>query len=218
MGQPFLQELNASLSQIQSEAFRCKGITKRLLSFSRLGDSSRAPVDIGKLVEQVVSMVSKIGEYRCKKLRTHCDPDVIAHCNSQEIQQVVLNLVSNALESVETDGRVDVHVRSENDPHGNGIQAVVVVEDDGCGMNQDVLDQLFEPFFTRRRDNTGTGLGLSISSRIVSLHHGSLTPASDGEGLGSKLTLRLPSKPAEIESATSRTLPTEEWNHVQKAA
>lgn len=226
----FLSELTTSLSDIQSEAFRCKGITKRLLYFSRLSDSSRESEDLGALIESVVSMVSKVGEYRCKTLTAHCEPEVAAHCNSQEIQQVVLNLISNALESVATDGRVDVYVRNEVDPLSGVEQATVIVQDDGCGMSQEVIDHLFEPFFTRRQDNTGTGLGLSISYRIVSLHHGSLTPHSDGEGCGSKMVLRLPVKPSTDETVASVQKPKqieanqsesdllEQWKHVQKAA
>ncbi|QDV43382.1 Sporulation kinase E [Stieleria neptunia] len=229
--QDFLQELQTNLGLIQSEAFRCKGITQRLLNFSRLSNSSRTPEDLGELVAGVVSMVGKVGEYRCKTIRTHADDHVTAYCNSQEIQQVVLNLVSNALESVDTDGKVDVFVRHEIDPFSGIKEAVVEVQDDGCGMDQEVMDHLFEPFFTRRRDDSGTGLGLSISYRIVSLHHGSLTPHSEGEGRGSKMILRLPTEPAKKESPSDSTFYTSrerndhddlpsstKWNDVQKVA
>ncbi|WP_372897392.1 sensor histidine kinase, partial [Stieleria sp.] len=229
--QEFLQELQTNLGLIQSEAFRCKGITQRLLNFSRLSNSSRNQEDLGQLVAGVVSMVGKVGEYRCKTIRTHADESVTAYCNSQEIQQVVLNLVSNALESVDTDGNVDVYVRHEIDPFSGTKEAVVEVKDDGCGMDQEVMDHLFEPFFTRRRDDSGTGLGLSISYRIVSLHHGSLTPQSEGEGRGSKMILRLPTEPAKKESPSDSTfyasrelndhdeLPSStKWNDVQKVA
>jgi signal transduction histidine kinase len=198
--QEFVQELKSNLGLIQSEAYRCKGITKRLLHFSRLSDSTRAEENLSDLVERVVSMVSKVGEYRCKTINTHLDERVSAYCNAQEIQQVVLNLISNALESVDTDGQVDVYVRRDRESHDGMEHAVVIVKDDGCGMSQEVMEHLFEPFFTRRRDNTGTGLGLSISARIVSLHHGSLTPHSDGDGCGSTLTLRLPTEPARSET------------------
>lgn len=224
-----LSELKTNLELIQSEAFRCKGITKRLLHFSRLSDSTRDSEDIGELVERVVSMVGKVGDYRCKTIVTHIDPDVTAYCNAQEIQQVVLNLVSNALESVDTDGQVDVNVQQETDSLSGQTCAVVRVRDNGCGMDPDVLAHLFEPFFTRRRDKSGTGLGLSISYRIVSLHHGSLTPYSDGEGLGSTMTLRLPAAPPS-ETTTARPttaarqtnyeLPpaSSKWNDVEKVA
>ena len=64
-------------------------------------------------------------------------------------------------------------------------------------MSPDVLQHVFEPFYTRRRDNTGTGLGLSITSRIVSRHGGSLTAESAGEGCGSTFEIRLPTTAAD---------------------
>ncbi|MCD0459799.1 sensor histidine kinase [Roseiconus lacunae] len=207
IGDSLLDELRTNLGLIQSEAFRCKGITERLLSFARLSNTSREVEDLCDLVQRVISMVAKVGKYRCKTIEVHASRKIRAYCNAQEIQQVVLNLVSNALESVDTDGRVDVYVRDEYDRFHSQYHAVVSVEDDGCGMTQDVMDHLFEPFFTRRRDNSGTGLGLSISARIVSLHHGSLTAHSDGEGCGSKMVLRLPIEaPKEIPAPASNTL------------
>jgi signal transduction histidine kinase len=181
--------MKTNLRRIQEEAFRCSGITERLLDFSRLGDVRRTSTNLGELVEDVVSMVRRVGKYRCKTVRTHCQQDVHAHVNAQEIRQVVLNLVTNAMESVDTDGTVDVDVQTR------GQAALVRVADNGCGMSQEVMEHLFEPFFTRRRDGTGTGLGLSITYRIVSQHHGSLTAHSDGEGCGSRLEMLLPTQP-----------------------
>ena len=180
------KSLQVNLPRIQQEAYRGKGITERLLDFSRLGDISRTSVDLVALVKDVVEIVSTLGKYKCKQLRVECAPSVTAHCNSHEIRQVVLNLVTNALESVEEDGRVVVHVRNRDG------QAYVGVYDNGCGMNSEVLNHLFEPFFTRRRDGTGTGLGLSITYRIVSQHHGSLVASSGGEGKGSRMEMTLP--------------------------
>ena len=188
------EALQTNLRRIEDEAYRCKGITEKLLDFSRLSEVRRSSTDISELVQEVVGMVGKVGKYRCKTLRTHIDPDAVAEVNSQEIRQVVLNLVTNALESVETDGAVDVYVS------GNDERVVVAVKDNGCGMCQEVLDHLFEPFFTRRRDGTGTGLGLSITYRIVSQHGGSLTANSDGEGCGSRMEMMLPVTPAQEDS------------------
>lgn len=181
--------LQTTLRQVQEEAFRCKGITDRLLDFSRMSDVRREPTDVGRLVEDVVELVSKVGEFRCKTIRTHRDDTVIAQVNSHQIRQVVLNLLTNALESVDSQGSVDVYVRSDSE------SARVTVVDTGCGMTDEVMRHLFEPFFTRRRDGTGTGLGLSITYRIVSQHGGSLVPHSDGVGRGSRMELRLPLQP-----------------------
>ncbi|MCA9218892.1 MAG: ATP-binding protein [Planctomycetales bacterium] len=111
---------------------------------------------------------------------------VSASVNDQEIKQVVLNLITNALDSLEPDGTVEVSLnRQEN-------WAELIVQDDGCGMDEEVLEQLYEPFFTRRRNGQGTGLGLSITYRIVTDHGGSITAHSDGPGKGSRFHVTLP--------------------------
>jgi signal transduction histidine kinase len=69
--------------------------------------------------------------------------------------------------------------------------------DTGCGMTPEVLENIFEPFFTRSRTGKGTGLGLTISHRIVSQHGGEIEAASPGPGQGSTFTVRLPLQPAE---------------------
>jgi two-component system, NtrC family, sensor kinase len=187
------EALQTNLRRIEDEAYRCKGITEKLLDFSRLSEVRRASTDIEELVSDVVAMVGTVGKFRCKTICTHMNGPVIAEVNPQEIRQVVLNLVTNALESVDTDGAVDIFVGHTE------TCATVIVQDNGCGMSQDVLDHLFEPFFTRRRDGTGTGLGLSITYRIVSQHGGSLIAKSEGEGCGSRMELVLPKKPENID-------------------
>lgn len=183
-----IESLSTNLRRIQDEAFRCKGITERLLDFSRMGDLHKSPTDLSELVADVVAMVGTLGQYRCKAIHLQADEAVQASVNAQQIKQVVLNLLTNALESVDTDGRVDVQVTRV------GEQAKIIVSDNGCGMTPEVLANLFEPFFTRGREGRGTGLGLSITFRIVSQHGGQLTAHSPGPGLGSKLEVTIPVK------------------------
>jgi two-component system NtrC family sensor kinase len=76
--------------------------------------------------------------------------------------------------------------------------AEMVFADNGCGMSPEVLENIFEPFFTKRRDGKGTGLGLSITHRIVNQHRGEIMAESAGEGQGSTFTVRLPIHPTEI--------------------
>ncbi len=205
--------LGENLRRVQDEAYRCKGITQRLLDFSRLGDVERTQVDIGELIRDVVAMVGTLGKYRCKTLRTHCDGTIMAFVNGQQIRQVALNLITNALESVDTDGAVDVTVGRV----GDSVQ--VTVEDDGCGMTDEVLEHLFEPFFTRRRDGSGTGLGLSITHRIVTQHGGHLTASSRGPGQGSKLQFDVPAEEADpsVLLSSSKTTKTGLYQPLQVA-
>ena len=123
---------------------------------------------------------------RNKEISLKCEHSVEAIVNAQEMKQVVLNLVTNALDSVDPGGTVVAELRQEQE------QVHLIVTDDGCGMESDVLQNIFEPFFTRRRDGQGTGLGLSITYRIIQEHGGSIRPESDGTGTGSTFTVSLP--------------------------
>jgi len=178
--------LQTYLGMIEEEAFRCKEITERLLDFSRLGDVEKHETDIRELVQGVIDMVSHLGKYRDKNLFFEADQIAIAPVNAPEIKQVVLNLITNALDCIDPGG--NVHVRVEQVRK----QVRVVVTDNGCGMNDEVRQHLFEPFFTRRRDGQGTGLGLSISYRIISDHGGLIEATSDGQGQGSEFSFTLP--------------------------
>ena len=103
-------------------------------------------------------MIRHIGKYRGKTILFQPTEAVMAHVDSQEIKQVVLNLVVNALDSMDAGGTLRIETRYH---HG---MAEMVFSDNGCGMSPEVLENIFEPFFTRRRAGKGTGLGLSIMS------------------------------------------------------
>lgn len=174
------------LEMIQKEAFRCKQITEKLLDFSRMGEPERHHADLRELVAGVVEMIRHLGKYQHKNVVLGEGEPIIAEICQQEMKQVVLNLITNGLDSVDAGGTVTVSIER------HGQQVRMVIEDNGCGMTEEVLQHLFEPFFTRRRGGQGTGLGLSITYRIVEEHGGQIIPFSAGAGKGSKFTVLLP--------------------------
>ena len=174
------------LQMIQSEAFRCKDITEKLLDFSRIGPVKRQRTDLGELMQSVIEMVRHVGKYQRKQIDFQRGEPVVANVCAAEIKQVVLNLLTNALDSLDDGGMVRVELNAR------GSHAVLTVADDGCGMDSGTLEHLFEPFFTRRRGGGGTGLGLSISYRIISDHGGTIEGQSEGEGQGAMFIVRLP--------------------------
>jgi two-component system NtrC family sensor kinase len=178
------------LELIQNEAFRCKGITEKLLDFSRLGEVRRQATALVPLVADVADMLRHVGRFAGRSIEIDEGLDALVMVNPQEIKQVVLNLLVNALDSVEESGQVRVGVRR------SGQQAILTVADDGCGMTAEVLEHLFEPFFTRRRSGQGTGLGLSIVHRIVADHGGRIEASSAGPGMGATFRVTLPLVPA----------------------
>ncbi len=189
-----LDTLRTYLRRIQDEAFRCKGITEKLLDFSRLGTEQRKQsIDMNEVVGDVVDMVRHLGQFRTQKIEFQPRPlPMIAWASPQEMKQVVLNLLTNSLESLDpsrNDGCVAITLEALND------SVRMIIQDNGCGMTDEVLQHLFEPFFTRRRDGRGTGLGLPITSRIIADHGGRITPKSQGPNCGTRFEVLLPSQP-----------------------
>ena len=174
------------LRMIQDQAFRCKEITEKLLDFSRMGEVQRQTTDLRELAQSVLDMVRHLGKYKDKQVRLVDGEPVVAAVNAQQLKQVVLNLVTNALDSVDAGGTVTIQLAQHED------KAEIRVADDGCGMTEEVLEHLFEPFFTRSRCGQGTGLGLSIVYSIVSDHDGQIEATSDGPGRGSTFCVTLP--------------------------
>jgi signal transduction histidine kinase len=174
------------LSLIQNEAFRCKGITEKLLDFSRLGEVKRQATALAALARDVADMLRHVGRFAGRAIEIEEGQDVLVMVNPQEIKQVVLNLLVNALDSIEASGKVHVAARR------SGGEGVLTFTDDGCGMTPEVLDHLFEPFFTRRKSGQGTGLGLSIVQRIIADHGGRIEATSPGPGRGATFRVTLP--------------------------
>lgn len=180
------QVIRSYLKMIQDEAFRCKVITEKLLDFSRMGEAKRQRTEMRDLVQSVIDMLGHMGRYREKKVELLPGDLVFAEVNPQEMKQVILNLLTNALDCIDQGGRVDIEVQQ------NGDELEMIVTDDGYGMTEEVLEHLFEPFFTRRRGGQGTGLGLSITYRIIADHHGHIEATSEGPGKGSQFVVTLP--------------------------
>lgn len=184
-------QVRQSLQVICDEAFRCKQITGRLLSLARGQDEARQKVSLRMVASDVVKMVADLPKYRARQLEVVIGADEPLHviASSAQMKQVLLNLVVNALEAVESgSGRVTISGRRDS-------QSVELsVTDNGRGMEKATLERVFEPFFTMHRGTgePGTGLGLSICHAIVSEHGGSISASSEGLNKGSSFTMRLP--------------------------
>jgi signal transduction histidine kinase len=182
------------LQMIQDESFRCKKITERLLEFSRSGERVREPVDLMQLVQAVISVTQHLPNSRGKEIVLEAATDralggkIKAPVNAEEIKSVALNLMINALDSMDEGGRLTIRLGQQD-----GMAEIQFI-DTGCGMTQEVLENIFEPFFTRNRTGKGTGLGLTISHRIISQHGGEIEASSLGPGKGSTFIVRLPQR------------------------
>lgn len=186
---PCLADFSKYLRMIQEEASRCKKITEKLLDFSRTGEKKRESASLEKVVEGVLDVTRHLQNSRGKTIRVEAIEPVSAWVNTEEIRGVVLNLVVNALDSMDEGGELAITLRAVEG------QAELQFADTGCGMSQEVLENIFEPFYTRNRAGKGTGLGLTISHRAIQQHGGEIEAQSAGPGKGSVFIVRLPLHP-----------------------
>lgn len=164
--------IHKSLTDIESTVERIAAIVKGLRNFSR--DSEQDPysnVQINKIVNEVTDLCRERIAKKNINLKINCPQDIELTCNSVQISQVIMNLVSNSIDAIENlnDKWVEISASKINT---DTIQIEVV--DSGLGIPADVEDKIMEPFFTTKDVGKGTGLGLSISKGIIEMHGGKL--------------------------------------------
>ncbi|MFH1625305.1 MAG: ATP-binding protein [Pseudomonadota bacterium] len=182
-----LGEFRRSLSQIKAQGTRCKQITHKLLSFARKTHSQLSDLQLNELVEEVVGLSQRTARYSNIKIETELGSDVPAITGSpSEVQQVLLNLINNAIDAIGKDGgTVKVSTHSDND------SVVIDVSDTGCGIPEAHIQRVFDPFFTTKPVGKGTGLGLSICYGIVDAMGGRVS-VNSAVGKGTTFHVRLP--------------------------
>jgi signal transduction histidine kinase len=181
-------ELAKSFGVICDESFRCKDIIGKLLTLARPGNVARQEIDLAQVAAEVVSAAKMLPDCRDRDIIVANSAPARIDAVEAEMKQVVLNLVVNALQAVNPGGQVQVEV------HASDGFAELRVRDNGRGMTAQLLEQVFEPFFTDKKGvrEPGTGLGLSITHAIVQGHGGSISASSPGPGQGSEFVVRLP--------------------------
>jgi two-component system NtrC family sensor kinase len=167
---------------------RVKRIVQDLRTFSRADSSSVGPADLNKCMDSTINMVINEIKYVAELKREYGDLPRIT-CNSQQINQVFMNLLMNAAHAIKTksDEVGEIVIRSWCD----GDNVFVSVSDNGCGIPPENCSRIFDAFFTTKDVGKGTGLGLSISSSIVRKHDGEIILTSE-VGIGTTFTVRLP--------------------------
>jgi len=180
-----LANLLGLLDRTREGLRRIQQIVSDLRAFARLDEGEVNEADINAGVASTVSIV--LGHARKKQVQVDLDlgPLPPVTCHAAKLNQVVMNLVSNAIDACKPGGRVVVRTRAGED----GV--CIEVEDNGAGIDPVVRDRIFDPFFTTKPIGQGTGLGLSISYAIVHDHGGSIEVHSE-PGRGTRFVVHLP--------------------------
>ncbi len=205
---PDTDPVHASLKKIENAGLRCKKIVRGLLDFSRPSQISFEPIDVNEIVKSSVDLCEadlKRAKVNIEKRLAKALPRIQA--NSSELQQVLLNLINNAIQAMPRGGALIVETQTHRRPLKvldrrkgappkmiEGPWVEVKVSDTGIGIAEEHINQIFEPFFTTKEIVQGTGLVLAVSMGIVQKHGGDLRVESDGLNRGATFYLTLPLK------------------------
>ncbi len=183
-------ETHRDVEMVLREALRARDVVRRLLDFARQGESTRARASLNEVVEDVVALSKHLIHTSGVELRLDLEknlPWVLV--DSNQMKQVLLNLVHNALQAMPGGGEMRILTESVS---RNGRDWIVVsVMDTGVGIPQTEQARIFEPFYTTKGNQGGTGLGLSVTYGIVTDHSGQIEVESQ-PGMGAKFTVWLP--------------------------
>jgi signal transduction histidine kinase len=183
----YAEALQGILREIEGAAQKCKGIIADLLSFSRKKELQWSEGMINDVMARVLNLVRFQIELNNVAIETHFEKNLPPlRMSISHIEQVLLNLVVNAVQAMPQGGKLTITTRRSE----ACAAAEIVIEDTGAGIPAENLPRLFDPFFTTKKG--GTGLGLSVSYGIIRQHGGELAAASAGPGAGSAFTVTLP--------------------------
>jgi signal transduction histidine kinase len=178
--------LEDGLKIIVKETQRCKSIIQGLLEFARDKEPQRALVNMNDIMESALGIVENEFHLRHVRVRKQLDKDIEKTClDENQIEQVFINILLNALQAVDDNGIVTV--QTAVDPERKKIHAEI--SDNGCGIAAEHIKKIFEPFFSTKAN--GTGLGLAVSYGIVENHQGDIRVFSES-GKGTRFIIEFP--------------------------
>jgi two-component system NtrC family sensor kinase len=188
-----IDQFNRYLNLMETETRRTSRIVSNLLAFSRQSKMEFRRISLNRLIEKTLLLNSNLLKIDGIKVETDFDPNLPDLIGSEDqLQQVFMNLISNAAEAMEANGgvlRINTrHSLSEG-------KLLVDFKDTGVGIPEENLLKLFEPFFTTKKRGKGVGLGLSVAYGIIQEHGGSIYVKSK-VGEGTTFNVKLPLKPA----------------------
>jgi signal transduction histidine kinase len=189
-------DLEATLQEAQDLARDSIGgladlteMAQSLKDFSRLDRAPVASFDVNAGLDKTLVIAKNIVKHKANVRKFYGEiPEI--QCSPSQINQVFLNIITNAAQAIETQGEIVITTRLHD-----ANRVAIQISDTGCGIPEENLSKIRDPFFTTKEVGTGTGLGLSIVDEIIRSHHGELLVESE-VGKGSVFTVVLPIKQA----------------------
>ncbi len=180
------------VQMILSEATRCRNIMRGLLDFARQSRVAKEQTDLEALIAEVIYNMQLKAENSHVTLESEIQPGLPAvKVDADQVRQMLANLIQNGIDAIEEQGKVIIAASKPEDQE----LLEIVVRDTGRGIPEEVLSEIFTPFYTTKQLGKGTGMGLSIVYGVVKMHSGEISVDSE-VGKGATFTIRLPLKDA----------------------
>ena len=179
-----IDKMQGRINEMQEGAERVKDLVSKLRTFSRLDEGKYKTVNIHESIDSVLLFLRHKMENRITVERCYGTTENLS-CFAGELNQVIMNVIANAIDAIEGEGKITVTTSAENGDF------VIKVRDTGKGIPEHIQSRIFDPFFTTKPVGDGTGLGLAISYGIVQAHKGSIACTSK-PGEGTEFIVRIP--------------------------
>jgi len=178
--------LRHEVQTMNNSAVKGNQIVSDLLTFARQSTPDLIERDMRDTLEAALRLTGYlIKKGRVQVVRNLPDQPVYMSYDAQQIEQVLINLIANAIQAMPNGGELRIGLERQNG------DAIMQVSDSGSGIAPEHLTRIFDPFFTTKPEGEGTGLGLSVSHGIIACHHGDIQVESE-IGEGTTFTIKLP--------------------------
>ena len=179
------------LDKMESELTRSTKLVRNLLNFARQSPPSLKTTDINETINRSLELVTNSIQLQHLQVKKDFAKDLsMCMADPDQLQQVFINLIINAIQSMTEKGVLTLRTRAEDE------YIVIEIQDTGCGISPENINKLFTPFFTTKKEVKGVGLGLAVSYGIIQRHHGKILVKSK-EGAGTTFSIYLPVSYAE---------------------
>jgi signal transduction histidine kinase len=180
------EPIKRGLQTIITQVERITRVMNQLLSFARRKAPQRVPLDLRNVIEDGMEMFQeRLARNQIRVEMEMADPCLMVLADADQMSQVLINLIVNALHAMPEGGTLRVGLEADQP------MVKLTVSDTGHGIPREVIEKVFDPFFTTKEFGQGTGLGLTVVKGIIEEHQGSIAAESE-EGKGTTFTIRLP--------------------------